>query len=490
MKAGTGKVPVPIRGSAAGSDAGRARTVRRNPRGGSFFRRGRNVNTGIAAVIIVTIVIAGAVITRRCTEFLFLGSVLGALVLFGKDMPLSYVGILEKVVADNAWLWLVCGLFGSLIALLEASKGTYGFQKVIGKVCKTRKQTMLASFLLGIVIFIDDYLNVLTVGVCMKKLYDKRKIPRESLAFILDSTGAPVCVLIPLSTWAVFYAKLFYEQAPVSASFATGMDAYISAIPFCFYPFVTLTIVLLFCLDLFPKLGPMKKAYDRVRDTGMVYSEASRKYNMQEVTDADGNVLDFLIPIGVLVAVGIFSGEILLGVLAAILTCLVIYVPRKLMSMSDFLNLSISGFGTMLPIFFMLVGAFSLADVTGQMGLTEFLIQLAEPVLSQHVFPAVSFLLLAVLAFVTGSNWGMSAVVIPILIPMCAALHGNLILTMAAIISGGAFGSHACFYTDATVLASNSAGIDNMEHALTQWPYVFISAALSTVLFLIFGFAL
>ena len=101
-----------------------------------------------------------------------------------------------------------------------------------------------------------------------------------------------------------------------------------------------------------------------------------------------------------------------------------------------------------------------------------------KPFLSAGAFPALSFLLLAVLAFVTGSNWGMSAVVIPILIPMCAALNGNVILTMAAIISGGAFGSHACFYTDATVLSSNSAGIDNMEHALTQWPYVFISAAL------------
>lgn len=156
--------------------------------------------------------------------------------------------------------------------------------------------------------------------------------------------------------------------------------------------------------------------------------------------------------------------------------------------MEDFLNLTVSGFASMLPTFFMLVAAFSLAKVTSEMGLTEFLIKLAEPILSKHAFPAVSFLLLAVLAFVTGSNWGMSAVVIPILIPMCEALGGNLVLTMAAIISGGAFGSHACFYTDATVLSSNSAGIDNMEHALTQWPYVLISAVLSTIAFLICGF--
>lgn len=448
------------------------------------------MSTGLMAVFIVVIVIVGAVTTRRCTEFLFLGSVLGAIVLYGTDMPMKYVEVLEDVVgnADNVWLWLVCGLFGSLIALLEASKGTYGFQKIIGKICKNEKQTMVASFLLGIIIFIDDYLNVLTVGVCMKKLYDKRKIPRESLAFILDSTGAPVCVLIPVSTWAVFYANLFYNEHMVTSQYSSGMQAYISAIPFCFYPFITLTIVLLFCLGLFPKLGAMKKAYQRVEETGMVYSEKSRKYNMHDVVDADGNVLDFVIPIGILVAVGIASGEILLGVLVALVVCMVMYIPRKKMSMEDFLNLTISGFASMLPTFFMLVGAFSLAKVTSAMGLTEFLITLAEPILSKHAFPAVSFLLLAVLAFVTGSNWGMSAVVIPILIPMCEALGGNLVLTMAAIISGGAFGSHACFYTDATVLSSNSAGIDNMEHALTQWPYVFISAVLSTIAFFVCGY--
>lgn len=164
------------------------------------------------------------------------------------------------------------------------------------------------------------------------------------------------------------------------------------------------------------------------------------------------------------------------------------YVPTRLMTMEAFFNSVVQGFGDMLSIFFMLVAAFSLEHVCSAMGLTEFLVQMAKPLLTPALFPAVSFLLLAVLAFVTGSNWGMSAVVIPILIPMCAALGGNPVLTMAAIISGGAFGSHACFYTDATVLASNSAGIDNMEHALSQMPYVVIAAVISTIGFVVAGF--
>ena len=120
--------------------------------------------------------------------------------------------------------------------------------------------------------------------------------------------------------------------------------------------------------------------------------------------------------------------------------------------------------------------------------LTQFLVALAEPLLSPRIFPVVSFLLLGILAFVTGSNWGMSAVVTPILLPMCAALGANPVLTMAAIVSGGTFGSHACFYTDATILAANSAGIDNMEHAISQLPYVMIAAILSIVGFLVAGY--
>ena len=247
---------------------------------------------------------------------------------------------------------------------------------------------MLASFILGILIFVDDYLNVLTVGVCMKGLYDKKKVPRESLAFILDSTGAPVCVLLPFSTWAVFYANLFYNETLVNSQFSSGMSAYIHAIPYCFYPFIALFIVFLFCMGWFPKLGQMKKAYQRVAETGMVYSEASKKYNMAEpVYTEDGNVWDFLIPIVLLVAVGIASGEILLGVLVAIVVCLILYVPRKLVSMEEFLNLMISGFGSMLSIFFMLVGAFSLANVCSGLGLTEYLIEIVKPFLSAGAFP-------------------------------------------------------------------------------------------------------
>ena len=450
---------------------------------------------GLIALIIILFVVAGAVITKRCIEFLLLGSLAGSVVLYRGSFLGEWIGILQEVVGDpdNVWLWLVCGLFGSLIAVLQAAGGTGGFSRILSRFCRTKNRTMFASFLLGLLIFVDDYLNVLTVGVCMKDLYDRRKLPRESLAFVLDSTGAPVCVLLPFSTWAVFFAGLFYQHDLISSQFASGMDAYVHAIPYCFYPFFALLIVFLFTIGKFPKLGAMKRAFARVEKTGEVYSADSAKYNrgatMQgEEQMQNGRLRDFLIPILVLVGIAIATGDLLLAVIVTLALCVVLYVPFRRMTMEVFTEHMIQGFGEMLTVFFMLVGAFSLAHVCGELHLTEYLIELAKPLLTPALFPAISFVLLAALAFVTGSNWGMSAVVIPILIPMCAAIGGNAVLTMAAIISGGAFGSHACFYTDATILSSSAAGIDNMEHAVSQLPYVMIAAGGAVILYLVFGF--
>ena len=450
------------------------------------------MSTGLIAVIIIAIIIVGAICTRRCAEFLFLGSLLGAIVLYRQDALPEWIAILQRVVADNAWLWLVCGLFGSLIALLQASKGTLGFSKIIARLCTNERRTLLTSFILGILLFVDDYLNVLTIGVCMKGVYDQRKLPRESLAFILNSTGAPVCVLLPVSTWAVFFGSLFYEEEVISSQYSSAIDAYIHAIPFSFYPIIALIVVFLFALGVMPKLGAMKKAYRRVEETGQVYSDHSRKFNHENSSgyQGEGNVWNFLIPMVVLVVIGVITTDILLAVVVALIVCLILYLPAKLMTMEEFFNLTVKGFGDMLSIFFMLVAAFSLKEVCDMMGLTEFLVELVQPILSPALFPVIAFLLLGILAFITGSNWGMSAVVTPILLPMCAALGANPVLTMAAIISGGTFGSHACFYTDATILSANSAGIDNMEHALSQFPYVVISAVLSAVGFLVAGFVL
>lgn len=451
------------------------------------------MSNGAIALVIILAVIIGAIVTKKSAECIIIGSVVGCAVIYGKDFLTQWCTMLQTTVANNVWILVVCGLFGSLIALLQESKGNYGFSRFVSKFCNNEKKTLLTTFVMGILIFVDDYLNVLSIGACMKGVYDKRKIPRETLAYMLDATGAPVCVLLPFSTWAVFYASLFYEQeSVVNLGYSTGIEAYTHAIPFCFYPIITLIIVFLFCIGVMPKLGGMKKAYQRVAETGKVYSDASRKYNHEEHKgyEEDGNIWDFAIPMIVLVALAIITGDLLLAVVVSIAVCLVLYVPRKVVAGGDFFNLIVKGFADMLPTLIILTLAFLLQSILEEMELTDFIINMVEPLLTGSIFPMITFILMAALAFATASFWGMSAVVAPIVFPLGAAVGANPILIMAAIISGGAFGSHACFYCDATLLSSSSAGIENMEHAISQLPYVLIAAILSVVGFLVCGFVM
>lgn len=448
------------------------------------------MNQGLIAVLIILCIVIFAVKTRKCVEALLAGTLVASVILYGKDFLSDWCALVQSTLSDNVWIILACGLFGSLIALLQESKGSFGFSKVISKVCDTERKTLLTTFLMGVLIFVDDYLNVLSIGVSMKGTYDKRKLPREALAYMLDSTGAPVCVLLPFSTWAVFYASLFADQNSVMAlGFTSGINAYIHAIPFCFYPIITLVIVLLFCLGIMPKLGAMKQAYVRVAETGKVYSDASRKFNhdVRKGYEEEGNIWDFVIPMVVLVVLAIVTSDLLLSVVAAIMICFVLYVPRKVIPFDNFFEILVKGFADMLSILMLLVIAFMLQNLTDKMGMTDFIVTGLEPLLKGAFFPAIAFVLVALLCFATGSFWGMSAVVAPIVFPLGAAIGANPVLIMAAIISGGAFGSHACFYADATLLASSGAGIENMEHSLSQLPYVLIASGLSLLLFVICG---
>lgn len=448
------------------------------------------MNQGLIAIIITVFIIIGAVKTRRCVECMLLGSFVAAFFAFGRNFLGGWTNVLQEMLAEEVWVFLVCLLFGALIAQLTASRGSFGFSKYLAKICNSNKKTFLTTYIMGILIFVDDYLNVLSIGACMKKIYDDKKLPRESLAYILNSTGAPVCVILPISTWAVFYSNLFFDQESVRAlGVATPVAAYIKAVPFCFYPLITLLFVFLFAIGIMPKLGPMKKAFRRVEETGKVYSDFSRKYNHETVysQDADGNIWYFLIPMGVLVALAVFTGDILVSVVIALVVCFLIYIPRGVLTVDEFMNNTIQGFSDMLPVLTMLLVTFVLKDICGTMGMTEYIIEKAEPFLFPAVFPAMVFVLGAVLAFTTGSDWGMSSIITPIVFPLGAVLGASPVLIMAAVISGGTFGSHACFYSDATLLAAQSAGIDSMEHAMSQLPYNAVACGLSIIGFIITG---
>lgn len=313
---------------------------------------------GLIATLIVLAIVIGAITTKKCEAFLIAGSMVGAIVLWKQDFLTKWVSTLEGVISDEAYVILICGLFGSLVALLTASRGSFGFTKIVTKICNTERKTLFATFILGILIFVDDYLNVLSIGTAMKGSYDKKKVPRESLAYLLDSTGAPVCVLIPFSSWAAYFGAIFLQQDCVK-DLAGGslMKTYLMAVPYCVYPIVALIIVFLFCMGWFPKLGGMKKAYERVAKTGKTYSDVSRKYNIaSEYGEDEGrSVWFFIIPLAVLVGIAVATGDLVVAAIIAILVSMVLYIAGKIMTFSEFWDTFVKGFSDMLPIIILLI---------------------------------------------------------------------------------------------------------------------------------------
>ncbi|MGF0032178.1 Na+/H+ antiporter NhaC family protein [Bariatricus sp. SGI.154] len=450
---------------------------------------------GILTLLPAVLVIMTAIKTKRTTEALLMGVVSSYLIICiadGKNFITTITDSFFSVITDydTMWLVIVCGLFGSLIALINAANGTHAIARFLGKICKSQKSTLLVAWILGIIIFVDDYMNILTISACTKKLSDERKTPREALAYVIDSTGAPVCVLLPFSTWAIFFAGVFYEQESVkNLGYGNAIQTYIHVIPYIFYAIAALLIVPLFIFGIIPRLGAMKKAYERTELTGAVYSKESEKLNRQEHEEVDINasIWDFLIPIATLIIVQLVTDDMFVALVAAILVCAFMYIPRKKLSGGKFCDLWIQGFADLVPALAIIITALFMRQASEDLMLSEYVIGIIQPLVSAKIFPMIAFITVAGLGFITGSNWGIPAVCAPIIIPLGAALDVNLLLVMAAIVSGGTFCSHACFYSDATVITSSACGIDNMDHVYTQIPYAILALIIACVAFLIAG---
>ena len=449
---------------------------------------------GILTLLPIVVVLVLALATKRTLEPLIAGTLTAYIIICGVHFPTGWMDAFFDVASDrdHQWVFMVCALFGSLITLLGASHGTLGFSKRLEKLCRGPKSTLIITWIMGILIFVDDYLNIMTLSTCMKKLTDQHKVPRETLSYIIDSTGAPVCALLPFSTWAIFFSGLFFAEEGIrELGFASALDTFTHVIPYIFYAIAAVAIVPLFSLNLVPKLGRMKKAYQRVRETGKVYSLDSKDLNLEDEEDSpdvQGSLIDLILPVGVLIVLAIVTGELFLAVLAAIATCFVLYIPRKKLSIPRFCDLAMHGFCNMIPTIAIIYFAFVMQEAMADIGMAQYVIGAVTPYMSAPLFPVITFLLVAVLNFSTGSVWGIPAIVTPIILPLAFSIGANPMLTMGAVVSGAVLGSHACFYSDATVLTSSCCKMQNMDHALSQLPYALMAAGISAAGYFLCGF--
>jgi len=441
-----------------------------------------------AIILVPTLVVfILAISTHRPIESLITGSLVGLVMIHGTGFVGGFAETSLRVMMDEtvAWVILVCGFMGSLIAILIRTGSTKSFTDNMINVVGSRKSALMATWGLGILMFVDDYLNSLAVGSAMRSLTDKFRVSREKLAYVVDSTAAPISVIIPFSTWGVFFAGLIVANG--IAPEGQGLDYYISAIPYMLYAWVAVLLVPVVISGAIPDVGPMKAAEARAQSTGQtVPPEAlhieQANQSIQPREDIKPRIAMFLVPMTLLVLATLyFDKDFLVGVYIALGSTAIFILVTRMMSMHDTFDTIIDGFKTMIEPLGVLVAAFILKDVNDALGLAPYVVRSMEPLLTPELLPAAVFASMSLVSFMTGSNWGVFVIVLPIVTALSNNLGADMTLVIGATLSASTFGSHACFYSDATVLTAQASGCTPFQHAITQIPYALIGAAITVV---------
>ncbi len=455
---------------------------------------------GIISLLPIFIILILAVSTRRTLFAMCAGLTVGAAILAGKNDGFvdSWFHYAYKSMSNESmqWIVLIVAMFGMLIVLFERSNAVSDFGFWARRFVKTQKQSMVATAILGIIIFIDDYLNNLAVGTTMKGITDRLGVPRTQLAYIVNSMAAPVCILIPLSSWAAYFAKLMESQGVTVHG--TGMGAYLRGLPFTFYAYIAIIICFLQIFGIIPKLGQIRKDYAHYEKTGSVFPEGTD----QEQVDAEMNVAEpgeddrprpwnFLIPLAVMIAATLAAGtEVLVGSTAGVITAFVLYLIQRKMSFRELLEACYDGIVSMTFVMILTFLAFAVQQVNVDLGLANFVIEVTKPVMKGAFLPMVVFLVCGVYAYATGCFWDLAAIILPIVIPLANAMGVDPILASSAVFSGACFGSNTCLYGDGVIMCAQGSGIKSIDLMFASLPYAGMSAAATAVLYLITGFVM
>ncbi len=440
---------------------------------------------GLPAGIPILILIVGVLITKRMTEPLILSSITAVLMCDGLHALSGYGEKMYLVLSGSSFqlLLIVALSFSGMIALLEKSGAMLGFGKTMEKVSNSPRKTLVLTWLLGGIIFIDDYLNALAVSASMRPIADRQRIPREHLAYTINCMGACVCVMVPISSWSAFAIGCLAEQ---------GLDAntYFKAILYMFYPICAILICLLTATGLFPRLGELRQAYRRVKDSGKVSADSwkiGNSINTNETTAS--SPLNFLLPMAALIiGMLVFDNNIVIGILLAIATMFLLYIPQKRLKIREFFDIFLDGAATMTPMLINIFIAFVMEEAVEEMGFTSAVIELATASIPPWLLPAVAFLSVGLITFFAASFWALIVISFPIFLPMAVQMGVNPALVTAAVMSGVALGSQACLYSDAIFMVAAGTEVPNEVQFKTVLPYVAAGAAVAAILFIIAGF--
>ncbi|NKB31782.1 MAG: C4-dicarboxylate ABC transporter [Pseudomonadales bacterium] len=449
-----------------------------------------------------------AIATRQVIISLSIGIWIGYCILASVN-PLSGLALgIEGVInvfsdAGDTRVLIFTLVIGGLIATIEKAGGVRGFIHLLESkswVDKPSKAKWLAYFT-GVVVFIESNITLLVAGSISRPLFDRYKVAREKLAYIIDSTSAPICIMIPLNAWGAIIISL-----TASASIENPLQVFIAAIPFNLYPI----IVVLFSAFVIWRninIGPMRAAQERTERGELLWPNATPMVDpsilsSQEASGPNDKARYMIVPIAAMVLTmpislyitgdgvisdGSGSTSVLWSVLFALLTAWMIVLAEKRSSVDELMHTFLKGAGGLLPVAMILLFALALGDVANSLGTGVYVAALAEESIPLALMLPLLFLISSVIAFSIGSSWGTFAIMIPLAIQISLSLDLDPALFLAAVLSGSVFGDHASPISDTTVVASMASATDHIDHVRTQLPYALIAAGFATIGFLLVG---
>ncbi len=418
----------------------------------------------------------------------------------------------------NMAILLFLALLGGMVAVVTAAGGSGAYGEWAAKKVKSRSGAQLSVFLLGCIIFIDDYFNSLTVGTVMRPLTDRYKVSRAKLAYLLDSTAAPVTILVPISSWVAYIISVMEPTLKQSGFQLNGLSGFMATVPFNLYAWLSLLMVVIISVSKL-EFGPMAQFEQRAMDNGELQADRNATapgddFSSLKVSEK-GTPFDLIIPIvGLIIFTiiamvytgGYFSGEVSLwqafgdtdsatslvyGGIGALLLCMVLFVPRKLMTYGEFMNAFTQGVKSMVPAFCILILAWTFGSVLRDEGLQSgsYVASLIGSRVSVKFLPAIMFIVSGFIAFSTGTSWGTFAIMLPIAIPISGNVNPEMVgVMMASVLAGAVFGDHCSPISDTTILSSTGAACHHIDHVSTQLPYAITVAAVSCLGFIVAGF--
>ena len=448
-----------------------------------------------------------AFITKEVYSSLFIGVAVGALLYSGFHPWDSFVNFFEIMKNSmNLNILIFDVLLGMIIVLMAKSGGSAAYGKWAGTKIRTKRSALLATMGLGVLIFVDDYFNCLTVGSVMRPVTDQQKVSRAKLAYIIDATAAPVCIIAPISSWAAAVNSYVPADAGIS-----GFQLFLRTIPYNLYAILTLVMVFFICFTGFD-FGLMKKHEDNAAK-GDLFTSGGDEFEQvsEDEVNPGGKVMDLVLPVAVLIvsAVGAmiytgylggakdiitaFSGcdaetSLIFATMVTIFFMMLLYLPRKVVNFKGFMESLIEGFKLMIPAITILIFAWSLKGIGDAMGLAEFVGSIVGENASASIFiPVVLFAVAIFLSFSTGTSWGTFAILVPIATGMFA---GNtslemMIISVSAVLAGAVCGDHISPISDTTVMSSAGAQSNHLNHVSTQMQYAVIVAGVCMIGYII-----